>query len=95
MAKGHRFEVPLAFGVRAARTGYFPHAAQFPPPHEPQPLLPATMWLAPPSLLMAAQTEIARWVVSAAQRGQAIGAVAWLIGRKASKRLPQAAQRYS
>ena len=95
MAKGHLKSVPLAFWVRAVRTSYFPHVAQFPPPHEPQPPLPATRWLAPPSLLMAAQTEIARWTVSAAQRGQAIGAAAWLIGRSASKRLSQAEQRYS
>ncbi len=67
---------------------WLPQDEQLPPLQEAQPLDPllATRRLPPASWLMAAHAEISLRVFGAAQRGQVIGAVAWLMGRSASKR---------
>ena len=73
---------------------WLPQLAHWPPAQEPQPLelLLATMRLPPPSREMAAKTEITLRALGVEQRGQSIGASAWLIERIASNRFSQLAQ---
>jgi hypothetical protein len=68
-----------------------------PPAHEaqPPPLLAITRLLPLRSLLTAAKVEIIRRALGLAQRGQATGPSAWLIGRNISKRVSQFPQMYS
>jgi hypothetical protein len=99
-SKGALYSAPLLCAREPRAPGcqnadqWLPQLAQWPPAHEPQPLelLLATMRLPPPSRETAAKTEMTLRALGAEQRGQAIGASAWLIERSASKRFSQLAQ---
>jgi len=78
--------------------GQCPQVEQWPPAHEPHPDGPllATIRLPPlASRLTAANKEMTRRPVSSAQRGQATGLSAWLMGRNISKRASQLLHWYS